>query len=113
LPGQKKVGGAASPPRDRTQPAVTPNALSPITTTAPDTRLQQPAMAKLIASAKKCSSRCAVMMPPPIRPTRSFAQGDAARHNILKQGLISSDDPRSAMATRAAGHSEARLLMAD
>jgi hypothetical protein len=27
---------------------------------------------------------------PPIRPTCSFAQGDAARHNILKQGLISS-----------------------
>src|SRR5262249_20664218 len=46
----------------RAQPAVIPDALSPITTTAPEPRLQQPAMAKPIASAK-ISTRSAVMSP--------------------------------------------------
>ena len=40
-------------PRGRVQPAEMPNARSPINTTVVETKLQQPAAAKAIASAKK------------------------------------------------------------
>ena len=47
MPRRGKVGEAASPRCQRVQPTPRPNARSASTTTAPETMLQQPAMAKL------------------------------------------------------------------
>src|SRR5262249_51733797 len=56
------VSEAASAASGRAQPTTRPNALNPISTTAPETRLQQLEMANPIASAKK-STRSVVMSP--------------------------------------------------
>lgn len=68
-------------PRGRVQPVEMPNARSPINTTVVETKLQQPAAAKAIASAKK--KRFTDKTPPPHIPVRSLAGCGAARHNIL------------------------------
>ena len=68
-------------PAGSVQPTEMPNARSPINTTVVETRLQQPAAANAIASAKK--KRFTDKTPPPHIPVRSLAGARAARHNIL------------------------------
>jgi hypothetical protein len=58
-----------------------PNALIPISTTVVETRLQQPAAANAIASAKK--KRLLTRHVPPHIPIQFLAGDGAERHHIL------------------------------
>jgi hypothetical protein len=53
LAATHELGEAAARRPEGAQPTEMPNALSPISTTVVETRLQQPAAANAIASAKK------------------------------------------------------------
>jgi hypothetical protein len=76
-----RLGEAAGRRPESAQPTEMPNALSPISTTVVETRLQQPAAANAIASAKK--KRFTDKTRPPHIPIRLLAGDAAERHHIL------------------------------
>ena len=76
-----RTSEAAGGRPESVQPTEMPNALSPISTTVVETRLQQPAAANAIASAKK--KRFTDKTRPPHIPIRLLAGDAAERHHIL------------------------------
>ena len=76
-----RLGDPAGRRPESAQPTEMPNALSPISTTVVETRLQQPAAANAIASAKK--KRFTDKTRPPHIPIRLLAGDAAERHHIL------------------------------
>jgi hypothetical protein len=76
-----RLGEAAGRRPESAQPTEMPNALSPISTTVVETRLQQPAAANAIASAKK--KRFTDKTRPPHIPIQFLAGDGAERHHIL------------------------------
>jgi hypothetical protein len=80
-----RLGEAAGRRPESAQPTEMPNALSPISTTVVETRLQQPAAANAIASAKK-KRFTDKTHPPLISPSDSWQETERSATISLTKG---------------------------